>query len=573
MPDDAAPTAARSATDDASAVLAWVVEAATQVHGPTPVQAKLEWAVETVYRLTGAEFAAVASFEGGRAKILAGVGATPDDLVEVAEDLLTEVVYRGMASRGGAGEASTPARRPSLALGARSRVRIRDRWGTQLAFGVVSANGSLHGSLLLGHHNAEFFDEHDLQMGKAVAVHLGVALDNAATVTRLAELEAAQREAAHQLQTALLPPVPSVDGAELGRYYLAADPTALTGGDLYDWVVLPNGDIHVAVVDVLGKGVAATKDALAITHALRMLVLDGCPLKDVVARADSLVTIQSPDLVATVAVGYFSPSTGRVQLAGGGHPPPVLVRRDGEVRQINIPGVPIGWPGAGSATVVDVTLDRSDTLVMYTDGLVEAGKDIVAGLAALERAVRQTASYPAAQMARLLVERALAGAERQDDALAVVLRRRVQPAGVDAFQLAPFEHRFSPNVAMVSVARHLFSDWLTAQPIDHDAVDDLLVIATELCANAVAASTGAARSVALRARAEGHALVIEAEDDGPGFAWPLWTDEEPPDLAEERGRGLFLVRALSDDVEVVRRDDRTIVRCTKRSVMGGRAAS
>ncbi len=61
-------------------------------------------------------------------------------------------------------------------------------------------------------------------------------------------------------------------------FYLAADQQASTGGDLYDWVLLPDGTLHLAVVDVMGKGVAAIKAAVAVTHALRLLVLDGVPL-------------------------------------------------------------------------------------------------------------------------------------------------------------------------------------------------------------------------------------------------------------------------------------------------------
>src|ERR1700730_3346033 len=106
---------------------------------------------------------------------------------------------------------------------------------------------------------------------------------------------------------------------------------------------------------------------------------------------------------------------------------------------------------------------------------------------------------------------------------------------------------------MVGVARHLLQDWLGAQPVDGAAIDDLLIVATELCANAIEASTGAERAIALRARADRDALVLEVEDDGPGFAWPEWTDDEPPDLAIERGGGLFLVRALSDEGAGVRR--------------------
>ena len=111
---------------------------------------------------------------------------------------------------------------------------------------------------------------------RSSANHLGVALDRHVV---LAELAAAQQEIVHELQEAVLPPPPRAN-TELGRYYVGAESAFSTGGDIYDWIILPDGELHFAVVDIMGKGVSATKDALTVTHALRLLALEGCALED-----------------------------------------------------------------------------------------------------------------------------------------------------------------------------------------------------------------------------------------------------------------------------------------------------
>src|SRR5207237_48047 len=79
-------------------------------------------------------------------------------------------------------------------------------------------------------------------------------------------------------------------------------------------------------------------------------------------------------------------------------------------RFVTAPGIPIGWPGAGSDGVVSFTLERLETLVLYTDGLVEATKDILDGLESLAETATEACAYPARPLARALAERALAGA-------------------------------------------------------------------------------------------------------------------------------------------------------------------
>jgi PAS domain S-box-containing protein len=255
---------------------------------------------------------------------------------------------------------------------------------------------------------------------------------------RLVAQEAARRLVVEQLQAAVVPDTPVVAGLELAVTYAGSDPKEPTGGDLWDWHVLPSGELHVAVVDVLGHGVAATKSALSVVHTLRSLALDDTPLQDLVSRAGTLLGRQDPELVATVVVARLDPRTGRLLLVSGGHPPALVVTADGKVRQVPASGGAIGWPGCGSDAVAEVLLKPGDSLLLYTDGLVEARKNIVTGLESLAQELARVWQLPAETMTDELVARALAGAERRDDTLALLVRRAgapVPPAPVPVGQV------------------------------------------------------------------------------------------------------------------------------------------
>ncbi|MDX6224556.1 MAG: hypothetical protein QOE64_932 [Frankiales bacterium] len=370
-------------------------------------------------------------------------------------------------------------------------------------------------------------------------------------VGRLAEAEAARRAVVEQLQQAVMPVRPEVAGADLGVSYLPSDPSAPTGGDIYDWQVLPDGEVHLCVVDVLGHGVGATKDALAVVHTLRVVTAEGRPLEDVVVRADELLSAQHPELVATVVIARYNPSTGRLRVAAGGHPPALLVRADGEVEQLAASGCAIGWPGAGSDVVVETTLGVDDALVLYTDGLIEARKDVIEGMEALVRHATALSSLPAAELSRELIDRALAGAQRHDDTLALVLRRTPVEAETVSRQWVA-----SPQLASVPEVRAELRAWLGTVM---DNADDVVLAASELLANAVMA---ASHEVRLTATVTPSTVLIEVHDDGvdPGRLDEL--GRSLPSDEAERGRGLFLVRAIASEVEVVTLGEGTLLRAT-----------
>jgi serine phosphatase RsbU (regulator of sigma subunit)/anti-sigma regulatory factor (Ser/Thr protein kinase) len=536
--------------------------AARAVHGTGEISDKLDWVTEEARTLTGASFAAFVGL-GARVDLVTAAGVPVGEIDRFARPALARLVRGAETGR------ELVLRSNDLALDRRHR-RFLQRLelpsdASCLAVAVTGAAGAPHGALLLVHPDPGLFGPMDEAAVSALADHLGVAFDNLETMERLAALQAVQREIVHQLQEAVQPPAVDAEAAELGVHYVSADPSSPTGGDLYDWLVLPGGDLHLAIVDVMGKGVGATKEAVSVCHALRLLTLDGCPMEDLVARADTLTTAQSPDLVATVMVARYRPGDGHLRLAGGGHPPALVISADGDVRQVHAPGIPIGYPGAGTTQVVSLTLARQDTLVLYTDGLIEATKDILTGLERITAAAAETARYPAPHLARALVERSLSGAMRRDDSLALVLRRRVPPGTDSKPPLGAFEYRFSPSLATVPLARHLFGDWLEHLKLDEPERADLLLVASELCSNAVRHASGKPGALAVRAWAEADAVVVEVEDDGAGME--LSHRAEDPDLESETGRGLYVVRALSDELSVRRLDERTIVRAVRRAIL------
>lgn len=539
-----------------------LAQVAVALHGPSGLDEKLAWAAEAIRRVTAAGIGAYVGAGSDRFRITTAVGVP---IYEV-DTLARPAVERVRATRG-----SAILRAGDLRLDRRWRMFLEraslPSSAAALAVEVPAADGPAHGWLIVAHRDSDHFVGADEAAAQALAVHVGVAVDNESLRALLAEEHRVQQDVVHQLQEAVRPPVPTVAAAELGVFYLPADETAPTGGDLHDWLVLPDGDVFLSVVDIMGKGVAATKEAVAVTHALRMLALDGCPMDRIVARADALLTAHNPDLIATVIVARYRPSDGRLWLAGGGQPPALFITARGDVRLVTAPGVALGWPGAGSTEVVEAALDRNDTLVLYTDGLIESTKDVIAGLDNLTKAAAQIAKYPSANVAKALVERSLAGAMRRDDSLALVLRRRTPPPIDAAVPLAPFEYRFSPTPVTIPLGRHLLSDWLEHLSVDESERADLLLVASELCSNAVRHASGAPSSLALRAWTEDDAIIVEAEDDGAGFQLEERYDDEEPDTSLERGRGLYVVQALSDEVSVRRVDDRTVVRAVRRAVL------
>ncbi|WP_444852370.1 PP2C family protein-serine/threonine phosphatase [Streptomyces sp. NPDC000229] len=231
------------------------------------------------------------------------------------------------------------------------------------------------------------------------------------------------------LEDALRPRPLHVDGLELAVHYAPASDDSPTGGDLYDWFTLPDGTIHITLVDALGHGVTSTRTALAVTHAVRTLALEGHPLDSIVARTDAILRPYDHDVMATLLLARLNPTTGHLALANGSHPPALVVRDDRTVHYLEVRGRGVGYPSPGSDRVLTTTLHPGDLLLLYTDGLTESRRDPLEGEARLIEAARRHQPHPTAIIPSAIASDMLTSALHNDDTLAIAARLLPPPPG------------------------------------------------------------------------------------------------------------------------------------------------
>ncbi|MFE9426342.1 SpoIIE family protein phosphatase [Kitasatospora sp. NPDC006697] len=200
---------------------------------------------------------------------------------------------------------------------------------------------------------------------------------------------AEQRRTTHTLQHALLaaPHGPAVPGLEVAARYLPAEREAQVGGDWYDTLALPDGQVLVAVGDVSGHGLPAAAGMAQLRFALRGLAFTGAPPEELLARLNGMLCHQGSRYIATAVCGLLDPATRTLRWARAGHPPPLLLRGGRTAVPDSPPGLLLGAvPEARYGRAV-LRLAPHETLLLYTDGLLERrGEDPGRALERLRRA-------------------------------------------------------------------------------------------------------------------------------------------------------------------------------------------
>lgn len=232
---------------------------------------------------------------------------------------------------------------------------------------------------------------------------------------------------ARQIQAGLLPrqDVRCCGWAAHYRY----EPAGPVSGDYCDILGARDdkGDLYFAMADVSGKGIAAALLMAHLNASFRSLIQVGLPLQEIVARQNRmLLETNLPSHYATLVCGRADAS-GRLEICNAGHCPPLVARRGG-VDALGTTGYPIGMIGDRSYAVLAEQLAAGDTLLLYTDGLIEArnGGDDEFGQARLTEVLgRHRESAPRALADACLGELRsfLDGAPRHDDLSLMVIRR------------------------------------------------------------------------------------------------------------------------------------------------------
>ncbi|MFL5836081.1 MAG: SpoIIE family protein phosphatase [Solirubrobacteraceae bacterium] len=385
--------------------------------------------------------------------------------------------------------------------------------------------------------NAFLHDEIDL--AQLVAERVAVALERA----RLYEREHAVSTA---LQRSLLPAeLPAVPGARMAVRYLPAGWGLEAGGDWYDAVHRPDGTFAFVVGDVVGRGVPAAAMMGRLRHALHAYLAEGHGPAAALARLDALVEQSGPGTLATVACACYDPTTGALEHASAGHPPPLMAAPGQTPEFIEHPlGLPIGVMPDATVEQRRLVVAPGTIVLLFTDGLVE-DRELPIG-EGLERLRAGLTSDP--DLERWLegtVERMTAGRTVDDDVAALAIQVEVTPAGL-------LLRRQAVATELAGI-RDAVRSSLSAAGIAGPVVDDLVLAASEASGNVVRhAYAGAPGPLEVRMAVGPKGVDLVVRDEG------RW--REP---ADQGRHGVDIMRAVMDTFDIATGDSGTTVRMSK----------
>lgn len=239
--------------------------------------------------------------------------------------------------------------------------------------------------------------------------------------------EAHARRLAMTLQQSLIPPsVPAIPGLELGAAYRPAGTGADVGGDFYDFFRVTRSEWCIVVGDVCGKGPAAATVAALARYTIRGAAMESNDIAEGLQTLNSTLLLDGNGDMCTALVARISRAAGRhtVKMAAAGHPVPLLVDEAGTVAPAGRHGVLLGAFEDADHRSDRLEL-RGGTLVMFTDGVVEArrGEEFF-GDGAFPKLLAAQHGLPPPELAALIADSATTFQDgpNRDDIAVVVLR-------------------------------------------------------------------------------------------------------------------------------------------------------
>ena len=259
-----------------------------------------------------------------------------------------------------------------------------------------------------------------VEAATALAGQAALAIDNA-------RLYQQQKQFADTMQRSLLPRSrPVIEGLEVGEVY---EPSARVdvGGDVYDFMALEDGRLAVVLGDVTGHGVDATADMAMAKFVFRSLAREHSEPADFLAYANDVICSEiGPGKFISMSYVVVDGRSGLVAGASAGHPAPRIVLPDGSTRPLEAHGLVLGIDGGQTYAESQAELPPGSSLVLYTDGVVEARRDgELYGDERLDALLAAGHELSARSLAAAVAEdaREFAGGDLSDDLAVVVIRK------------------------------------------------------------------------------------------------------------------------------------------------------
>jgi PAS domain S-box-containing protein len=236
---------------------------------------------------------------------------------------------------------------------------------------MIGATGAIGAITLVSAESMRRLSPADLALAERLGRRAGTAVENARLYTERSRI-------AHTLQRALLPEsLPEIPGLEVQARYCAAGELNEVGGDFYDVFDYGPGGWMLVIGDVCGKGPRAAGVTALARHTLRAAAMSSQSLSEMLQtlhralrRQPSGADLCTVCLVAAQPAGRHT----RLDVALAGHPPPLLIDRDGQAQLVGRSGTLLGVLDPVEIAESEVALADGETLLLYTDGVTDAGR-------------------------------------------------------------------------------------------------------------------------------------------------------------------------------------------------------
>jgi serine phosphatase RsbU (regulator of sigma subunit) len=237
--------------------------------------------------------------------------------------------------------------------------------------GLVPAGKEFNALLILVHRIVEGMIAEEWSQGSGLAELTQRRLEQ-----EMREREHLEQElrVARRIQQASLPmEVPTLEGWQISPYY---QPAREVGGDFYDFFELEDGRVGVVVGDATGKGVSAALVAAATSSMVRAVAqaLGSSSPGEVLAQVNETLVARIPsNMFVTCFYAVLDPESAGLRYANAGHDLPYLRgRSSNDAEELSARGMPLGLMPEMSYEENETVLDAGDSVLFYSDGLVEA---------------------------------------------------------------------------------------------------------------------------------------------------------------------------------------------------------
>jgi serine phosphatase RsbU (regulator of sigma subunit)/anti-sigma regulatory factor (Ser/Thr protein kinase) len=428
---------------------------------------------------------------------------------------------------------------------------------------ALISRGELVGLLTLGPRlSGQKYELYDQNLLSNLVAQAAPALRVAQVVREQQDQALAHERIEQELRTAqliqrtLLPKeLPHLPGCQITTYY---QPAREVGGDFYDFHVLADGRLGIVIGDVADKGIPAALFMTTTCTMLRSVAKEIEPPGEVLAHVNELLYSNIPTgMFVTCFYAIFDLHKGELWYANAGHDLPYQQRK-GQVHEIRATGMPLGLLPGMLYEEGCVTIHPGDTLLFYSDGLVEAHNSTrtMFGFPRLEQLLLREIE-PAGLIEYLLKSLAAftgEGWEQEDDVTLVTLHRNAEEQEQPPMLLAEWSLASVPgneHTAMEQVAERVRPLGLT-----DERRDNLETAVAEAVMNAMEHGNHyqPEKLVTIQLFNTSETILVRIRDESTDT---LVLPESTPDLNAKlagqqtaRGWGLFLIKSLVDELHI-----------------------